>query len=214
MKAAIIFLFLMWPALCAAQAGAPVPKPEVKVGDRWIYHHWDQLAQNLVKTYELRVTFADRNVIHTVVTRQDQRETDAMWTSEWNATQFVLSEGVVDPHTGFFKFPLQVGDRYKASFEVALPQRGSHRFRREQTVKVVGWEEVVVPAGKFRALRLEAEGSSQRLDTGGRSRGRARNTFWYAPEAKRWVKSIFETHSSKGSPSDLWVEELVLFNVQ
>jgi hypothetical protein len=96
--AAIVLLAL--PALCAAQAEVPVPGPEVKVGDRWIYHHWDHLDQKLVKTYELRVSFADRNVIHTVVTRQDKHESDAMWTSEWNSTQSVLGEGVVDPHTG------------------------------------------------------------------------------------------------------------------
>jgi hypothetical protein len=211
MHAVVAALLLAVPALCAAQADAPVARPEVRVGDRWIYHHWDQLDQKLVKTYELRVSFADRNVIHTVVTAQDQRESDAMWTADWNATQSVLGEGVINPHTGLFKFPLQVGDTYQTSFEIAFPQRGSLRIRREYTVKVVGWEEVVVAAGKFRALRLEAEGSWQRLDAQGS--GRLRSAFWYAPEAKRWVRNILEVHGPKRLNISL-VEELVLFNVQ
>ncbi|MGH8724906.1 MAG: hypothetical protein ACREU1_08610 [Burkholderiales bacterium] len=206
-----IALFLALPVLCAAQADTPVARPEVKVGDRWIYHHWDQLGQKLVKSYELRVSFVDRNVIHTVVKRQDQEESDAMWTADWNATQSVLGEGVVNPHTGFFRFPLQAGDRYKSSFEIAFPQRGSFRQRRDYTIKVVGWEEVTVAAGRFRALKLEAGGSWQRLDAPGG--GRLLSTFWYAPEAKRWVKNILEVHGPKG-PGVISVEELVLFNVQ
>lgn len=211
MRAVAAALILSFPALCAAQAEAPVARPGVKVGDRWIYHHWDQLEQKLVKTYELRVSFADRNVIHTVVTRQDQRESDAMWSSDWNSSQSVLGEGVINPHTGFFKFPLRIGDSYQTSFEIAFPQRGSLRIRREYTVKVVGWEEVVVAAGKFRALKLEAEGSWQRLDAHGS--GRLRSAFWYAPEVKRWVKNVLEVHGPRG-PNVSLVEELVLFNVQ
>ena len=118
---------------------------------------------------------------------------------------------MVNPHTGFFKFPLRVGDTYRASFEIAFPQRGSLRHRREYTVKVVGWEEVSVAAGMFRALKLEAEGSWQRLDA--RGEGRLRSVFWYAPEAKRWVKNILEVHGPRG-PVNSTVEELVLFNVQ
>ena len=35
---------------------------------------------------------------------------------------------------------------------------GRFSVRHERTIKVIGWEEVVVPAGRFRALRIEAEG--------------------------------------------------------
>jgi hypothetical protein len=202
---------LAFPACGLAQQDAPVAKPEVKVGDRWIYHQWDQRHEKLVKTYELRVSFADRNVIHTVVKRQDQSESDAMWTGEWNSTHSVLGEGVIDPATGFFRFPLEVGGAYRTSFEIAFPQRGSLRQRRDYTVRVIGWEEVAVPAGRFRALKLEADGSWQRLDAQGG--GRLRSVFWYAPEAKRWVKNILEVHGPKG-PVISWVEELVLFSVQ
>ena len=38
-------------------------------------------------------------------------------------------------------------------------------MRHDRRVKVVGWEEVGVPAGKFRALRIESEGRFQRVDT-------------------------------------------------
>jgi hypothetical protein len=41
-RAAAIALLLILSGMRAAQADAPIPRLEVKVGDRWIYHHWDQ----------------------------------------------------------------------------------------------------------------------------------------------------------------------------
>ena len=213
MRAVAAALLLAVPALCAAQSEAPVAKPEIKVGDRWIYHHWDAAGQKLVKSYELRVSLADRerDVIHTVVKRQDGSESDAMWTTDWNATISVLGEGVITPHTGFFRFPLKVGDSYRTSFEIALPQRGAVRIRRDYTVKVAGWENVVVPAGEFRALKVEALGTWQRLDRD--AKGSLRTIFWYSPQAKRWLKVDFEVSGPRGLINHS-VEELVLFNVQ
>ncbi|HVJ13211.1 MAG TPA: hypothetical protein VNC62_16680, partial [Burkholderiales bacterium] len=71
---------------------------------------------------------------------------------------------------------------------------------------VVGWEEIEVPAGKFRALKVHAEGTYQRLDRP--NAGWARNTFWYVPTVKRWVKSLYQ------DPSLEIVEELYFYRVQ
>jgi hypothetical protein len=49
--------------------------------------------------------------------------------------------------------------------------------------KVVGWEDVVVPAGKFKALRLE-------FDRSGPFRGSASESVWFAPDAKAVIKRI------------------------
>jgi uncharacterized lipoprotein YddW (UPF0748 family) len=50
------------------------------------------------------------------------------------------------------------------------------------TVVVVGWETVEVPAGKFRALRVEATHDGRRNGP--------QVTAWYAPEVKRYVRLI------------------------
>ena len=47
----------------------------------------------------------------------------------------------------------------------------------------VAWEDVEVPAGKFKALRLKYERS-------GSNRNAASETIWYAPDAKVVVKRI------------------------
>ena len=60
------------------------------------------------------------------------------------------------------------------------------------TVKVGGWEEVKVPAGTFRALRVEVEGSRGKDPDPfwwPKQAARFQHTIWYAPEAQRYVKS-------------------------
>ena len=63
-----------------------------------------------------------------------------------------------------------------------------------------------VPAGRFRALKIEASGVWRRLDK--QTSGWARNTVWYVPQAKRWVKTLYEDAQGKVG------EELVFYVVQ
>jgi len=109
------------------------------------------------------------------------------------------------------KFPLSVGATYDVAYEMALPKQGAWRVRHERKVRVIGWEDVIVPAGKFRALKIEAAGSFQRLETS--VAGPARNVIWYVPQVKRWVKWMYEDGTNYG-PYNKYGEELVEFTVQ
>jgi len=57
------------------------------------------------------------------------------------------------------------------------------------TARIQGWEQVTVPAGTFRALRVEMAGN-RRLDffTRDAVAGRFKLTVWYAPEVRRFVR--------------------------
>ncbi len=92
-------------------------------------------------------------------------------------------------------------------------------------VQAVRWEDVEVPAGRFRALRIEADGHMFRLNSiigagsGSRVRGIARTVIWYAPEARRWVKYSYEDYIN-GEPGGMLMandhvgEELVELRLQ
>ena len=133
------------------------------------------------------------------------RDSDATFTPEWNGVVSV-DEGIMEVQQGLLQFPLAAGRVYPARWEMRRPRVGKFHVRHERSVKVVGWEEVEVPAGKFLALKVQAEGRWQRLDR--KSGDWARNTVWYVPEVKRWVKSHYEDASGKIG------EELVFFVVQ
>jgi hypothetical protein len=199
---ALAALLLLVPLAAAAQ----VPAPEVKVGDRWVYRHSDARFQPPVFNYELRVTFVDARAIHTLLVRQGTlKESDATWTPQW-ASVVSVDEGVVETEKPMLQFPLAIGGQYPAAWDNRRPRIGNFHARHERTVRVVGWEEIEVPAGRFRALKLEAQGNWRRMDRP--ASGRARNTIWYVPEVKRWVKSVYEDANSTVS------DELYFYVVQ
>lgn len=90
------------------------------------------------------------------------------------------------PPTGVLRFPLRVGEKYSIKFEV-LQLRGRNIIQNATgTATVVGWEVVDVPAGKFRAMKVELEADYQPLD--GSRAYQQQASFWYVPEVRRWVK--------------------------
>ena len=101
---------------------------------------------------------------------------------------------------------------YETAFELVAQRASPVRSKIEGTVKVVGWEDVVVPAGKFRALKVEAKGTIQRLDAAWS--GWNRYDVLYVPEVKRWVKSTYEEGVRGSSPYTKQELELVEFKVQ
>jgi len=204
------FLPLSFPAV-AADESSPVAKPEVKEGDRWTYRRTNHLLNRVVFTRQDRVVSTGPDEI-LVVSRQGANESDAFFTSQWGS--IVIGGTTFIPRAEFFKFPLAVGAAYNTEYETA--NKGSRaRSRFEFAVKVVGWEDVEVPAGKFRALKLEANGNYVRIDPGARFGGMARFRFWYVPEIKRWAKTTYEEGSrGLGYPDTSYTDELVGRSVQ
>jgi hypothetical protein len=183
-----------------------VARPAVKVDDRWVYRQTDKRRKPPSMVYEMRVSFVDTRAIHAVIERQGgKREGDATWTPEWNVV-VAPDEGVVEVEKGMFQFPLSPGQQYSAAWEMRRPRAGAFHVRHERKVTVLGWEEVEVPAGKFRALKIQADGYFKRFDKP--ASDEARNTFWYVPHIKRWVKSIYQDAALEV------VEELYFYRVQ
>jgi len=213
----------------------PIAKPEVKVGDRWTYRRMDYWKNAPTSAYELRVTFANHKSILAVV-EESGRESDASYTAEWNAIVSAFDHAVVSPDTGMLRFPLRPGASYTASFQIDSTRRGGETGARmlqgvstssmELKIRVVGWDEIVVPGGRFRALRIEGEGGLTRLQAvnvrgtpvPGGLMGFVRVVYWYAPEARRWVKYTYEDSLQQigglVNPNERIGEELVAFKLQ
>jgi hypothetical protein len=197
---------LLLSETCAAQPDKPVARPDVKVDDRWVYRGTDRRRKPPTSVYEIRVSFVDSKVIHAVVARQGRRDdSDATWTAEWN-TVVAVDEGVVEVEQGMFQFPLFPGKQYSAAWEIRRPRAGAFHVRHERKVTVLGWEDIEVPAGKFRALKVQADGYYRRYDK--LASDEARNTFWYVPRVKRWVKHVYQDVQLEV------VEELYFYRVQ
>ena len=69
--------------------------------------------------------------------------------------------------------------------------------------RVAGWETVSVPAGTFKALRVELNGSRPtRAGATMQEPRRVRYVIWYASDAKRTIKQVRTIYAATGSRLD------------
>jgi hypothetical protein len=90
-------------------------------------------------------------------------------------------------------FPLAVGDTRRQTVVTIDEPAGSKRTH-EAVTMVKGWEDVVVPAGKFRAIRIDRE------ETNGTDTPQPRKTrtsYWYVPGV-RWHVQVENFDVAKG----------------
>jgi len=200
-RAVLALLLLALPILSAGQSDAPVRRPEIRVGDSWTYRSTNYFAPG-THEHETRVSFADDRAILVVSTsKSDGKEVDSSWTREWNAVTSP-SRFVFRPDSGLFRFPLRVGNQHEVKYELLRPRMSTAESSTTGSAKVVGWETVDVPAGKFRAIKVELDSTVQPVD-GSRAFSR-QGTFWYVPEVRRWVK--FQIVTPRASISEELLE--------
>ena len=117
-----------------------------------------------------------------VVTTQEYalRETKSANQNFSRALNWFYRQNATLPWTEleFLRWPLVVGN----SWDFTNPMSEGAKF--EWHVSVAGWEEVTVPAGKFKTVVVKAEGAVAPHYTQSR-------TLWYSPDAKRFVKQEF-----------------------
>lgn len=104
------------------------------------------------------------------------------------------------PHEGTFSWPLWVGKSWIASFSYNDRVQGWSYSPVEYTWTVETYEEVKVPAGTFKAFKLQS--------SPGRNAGYY-STIWYAPDIALIVKRARERISAHSDGPGKFVTELV-----
>ncbi len=115
------------------------------------------------------------------------------------------------PSWTIYQYPLRVGGKYDVSFSHNRPDGFDNDF--SATVKVVGWETVTVPAGTFKALKIEMYGYwTHSLGVmAGSGRADFKGIWWFVPEVKRHVLYLWEASWRTGSRS--YYESLKSYSV-
>lgn len=169
-------------AIGAAHAADPasVPAPNVSAGDTWTYA--GTRSDGRAATFKYEVTRVAAGEI--VMDRGGLAETySAPWTmvrSMSGRRSLTISPGLV-----MVPFPLKVGDTHQQKVELVDDKTGGKRVD-EIASTVKGWEDVVVPAGKFRAIRIERE---ERIGVGSHEPRKNSAIYWYVPEL-RWHAQV------------------------
>jgi hypothetical protein len=165
-----------------------VPRPIFEVGDRWTFRGVDVVGPG-AEDYDLEVVRVGSDVIQVVCTRKrDAREFDATYTLEWGAA--VTCSGYVNsPANAFLRFPLKPGDSHSYAYASRNPKDHDQRNEVQAKSVVRGWEQVRVPAGAFRALRIDVEAQVSIPSPTGAQWLRRTSSYWYAPSVRNYVKS-------------------------
>lgn len=99
---------------------------------------------------------------------------------------------------------LSVGKKWEARVGLTPgsgPAAGQKRWQEIQG-KVVAYEEITVPAGTFRAYKIESEG----INAFG---FRNKMTYWIEPTLASSLRIVFEGRNVRGGNGDRWTEEAV-----
>jgi len=211
----------------AAAAGAQtIPGPEVMSDDTWTYRVTEEAASRGAAR-QARLAFSvvrvDAGTIALSVrlVGSDTPPTEQLAGGDWSRIRSINGRQTVVNRP--FDFPLLIGKSWKVDFVENRPDRLHDSVHWEITYRVIGWEDVTVPAATFHALKIEAAGTWQAPAAPASethpampeiASGRAYKAFWYEPKVKRWVKSIEATYDLNGTPIMQHKSELESYQVK
>ncbi len=233
----IVAVGLLAPGLVRAQTAEA---PAITSNDTWTYKD----------TVERGTTYQQGRTEMTVVRAgasgllvsqrpagSNQTPREQLLGADWSRSRSVDGHETVVNRP--LQFPLRSGRSWVVDYIETKPNREHSSEHFHTTLRVVGWEDVTVPAGTFHALKIEGDGEWQaalapavsavtgaRVDGQGATTvmqtnrvtpqtvtGRLYKAFWYVPGVKRWVKSVEEYYSGTGQRNERYTDELESYKV-
>ena len=225
LAAVAAFAWLGWWSQTVADPAA-IPAPDLKAGDAWVYDGVvEQGASGYAETHWAVQVEEVRDGAAIIGIKRQGAPTafqDHEFGRDWS--EHLLAEGQPIVGERPYDFPLNIGKSWVVDYDDPVRHGLQTSTHVHKTFKVVGWEDVVTPAGHFHALRIEGRGTLKAQiasSTGGVS-GMASSpgdttavihaqstpshteyatTYGvtdYAPEVKSFVKSVHETYNASG----------------
>ena len=188
MKWLFLFACIAAHTVTYAQQAEMPGAASLRIGDTW---EWNQI-DNRTKQQEARQI---RSVLEFDGVLQFSNGTT-------NSTiQMVLVEGNYKASSKPWRvWPLQVGKKWNVNADWTRADGVTGNTK--QDAEVAAYEEVVVPAGKFMAFRVEHRGWYQNSQGG---RGKQNDTYWYAPDTQSDIKHV------RDDGYNLYTRELVTY---
>lgn len=165
------------PGAMTAEVGFPA------VGTKWVGRIIPQKGPTVTLTYTvIEDSVFESKPVHRIVGGADTYLYDVA-TGNMTAT---LRQGKevtsTTPHDGTLSWPLYLGKTWTATYTYNDRLQGMTVGPVNSEYRVVAYENVTVPAGTWKAFKIESEAPSS-----------AFSTVWYVPDIKLIVKRINET---------------------
>jgi hypothetical protein len=196
------------PSASAAAPGLPA------AGTTWVYGFNQRIFSRGQVDLTVRVLRVSDTIVEEAVTANAPGAKDVRRVVEARQSQFVEypispSDAVTElaPYllaASGGKVPADIGN--PGGYPIGSPGLPSWLAR----ATVLGWEQVTVPAGTFRALRVRVTGQRS-APIGGRTAfaGRFEMSAWYAPDVNRVVRQEHRVWTADGISPVLAVDEVL-----
>jgi hypothetical protein len=191
------WLILFLPAMVFAQE--KVEAPVWNVGDKWFFTQGNiEVIGADKKSYALNFS-KDTCILENV-----GFETIIFEKSTLNRTH-VLKEDKREKYTmglkNIFNFPFRPGKQWKHTYSAKpiltkgyLTGRGIPALDYYENIRILGWEDLEVKAGKLRALKIEYINGHKGLPGGTHTTPpyEEKGYYWYSPDVKYFVKRQYD----------------------
>jgi hypothetical protein len=203
------------PAPPAAAQSAPetVESIDVKPGDRWTYHLYDDITGEFKSTQGFTVTEVRDGTFTVQATGTPANSTQTtkslyVFDDKWNLLQDAVWKRTPGSPSSGLRIPLEVGAQWETKTTIAKhdPEVNSETFA---TSKVTGRETVALRSGAsyevFRIEVVERESSPGAFDV-----HENKWSIWFAPAVNRYVMRTLESRTN-GRLSGKYTEFLVSY---
>jgi hypothetical protein len=189
----IIFLgclVMFFPAMALAQE--KLDAPTWNVGDKWVFNQEGPMEVTGLDAQCYTVKFSGG------IFRRDASGIALFEKSNLNVKYRLEGnkrKEYRDLRKKILNFPLALGKQWSDLIQYDAQQTTINRAAVEvsETFRVLGWEEVEVPAGKFKAIKLEYKCEPKlRSGMGWTTHDVSKALYWYSPEVKNFVKCHYE----------------------
>lgn len=199
-------LGLLLSGTVAAQDAAKAERPELGVGDSWVFERTERGSG--AKSEVTRKILAIGADDLTIASNESGTATEQKWTRDLN---YMSGDGkrIWRPHNQTNAFPMSVGRQWKVDAKGV--NAGGRDNALEGTCKVSAHEKVSVKAGTFDAFKVECD--FEFYTYGASIRGNGRLVYWYAPAAKFTVRTELMSRDRLTVFTD-WTQELVSTTVK
>ena len=197
---------------------AAVPSALPRVGDSWEYRSRSMWKNVEARIYTHQVTAVSEHEVRETMSYSGSADKSDAKSFEPD-TRFVQRRGNGYYYVEFNPFiqalgALSPGTTWKS---LAYPAEDPFFGNWSTHGRAVDWGSITVPAGTFKALRVEINGN--RAPTGSVSMRasepvRILHVIWYAPDVKRAVKVVRTVYSTSGNRLDEDTYELVKYRLQ
>jgi hypothetical protein len=179
---------------------SPINAPPIQPGDTYVVESLYLDNPKLNNTTERKVVSIDNEKVIVASKNVKSGYTRTLeFTSEWNLLSSRDPKGSGSnyyPPLKYFEFPLYPGKTWQqTSVETNIKMNSTRQHTLSATVG--DWEEITVPAGTFRAIKITTQTELLDRKTGQKSTGV--DVSWYVPDIRRSVKSSLTTRNFSGN---------------